>query len=154
MSFFVGLVLCFFHKCHKRRVAKTDFILFFLSQSLQLNLPKVSRIIDHKNANITITSFFLWYYYYTTKREGSQYANCTNFSSFFCLFCTMRPGATPRLVSESFALRYKVSCLILVKYLFCLNTVCLCFAVNIKQSVLANIFKIVMGNFCVNKCLV
>ena len=79
MSFFVGLILCSFRKCHNRRVAKTVFILLFLPQRLQLNLPKVSRRTDHKNANIIIYLSFLHTYYTIWERE-SQSSICTNFS--------------------------------------------------------------------------
>ena len=56
ISFLVGFCPCSLYKCHNIFTASIDFILFFLSHNLQLNFSNVSRIIDHKNANITFPS--------------------------------------------------------------------------------------------------
>ena len=95
MSFFVGFVLCFFHKCHNRRVAKTVSILFFLPQSLQRNLPKVSRITDHKNANITFTSLsYIHIILYGRGKVNRQYAQTFPLRALYiCAVCTKRPGS-------------------------------------------------------------
>ena len=152
MSFFVGLILCSFHKCHNRRVAKTVFILLFLPQRLQLNLPKVSRRTDHKNANIIIYLSFL-HTYYTIRERESQYGNMYKlFHSAPCTFVqyVQSARAVPTIVgiavSESFALRYEILCSINRKQFFYCVTLFLCQAITIKNRVCPNILNKVVRN--------